>query len=183
MISIRLQDLPCLPKCRVPSDQSGVPVPGFGPPVAQHLEGGHLFRCEVPSQEVHGVFGEVRGDDWTHQVWTPITLQHLWTHTHTQWLCPLLSTLKAWNHAQRPSPSLLTPVRMDRERFGCDDAHNNRTIRWNIESRQHFPCFCRLINQRWHVSTSNERWNVPLQWRTYYATHEHLKQLEQTLAI
>lgn len=60
MISLRLQHLLCLPKCGV---SSGVPVPGFGPPVAQQLEGGHLFRCEVPSQEVHGVFGEVRGDD------------------------------------------------------------------------------------------------------------------------
>lgn len=175
MISITWQYLPCVSKCWGPWDQSSVPIPGFGPPVAQQLESGHLLRCEVPSQEVHGVFGEVRGDDWTHQVWTPITLQHLWTHT--KWLCPLLSTLKAWNHAQRSSPSLLTPVRMARQRFGCDGAHNRltKTRSCSIEFYQKFPYFCKLINHCWHVSTSQERWNGPLQWATYYATCEHPK--------
>lgn len=54
----------CLSEGRVPLDESSVnAIPWFGPPVTQQLEGGHLFRSEVPSQEVHGVLGEVRGND------------------------------------------------------------------------------------------------------------------------
>lgn len=127
MISIRLQDLPCLPKCRVPSDQSGVLVPGFGPPVAQHLEGGHLFRCEVPSQEVHSVFGEVRGDDCTHQVWTPITLQHLWTHTHTVTLSTAVHIKGMKSCSATISQFINSGQDGPRTIFGCDDAHNRLT--------------------------------------------------------
>lgn len=47
-------------------DKSIFDVPGFGPPVPQQLESCHLFRGEVSSQEVDGVFGKVRGDDHTH---------------------------------------------------------------------------------------------------------------------
>lgn len=60
-------------------DKSIFDVPGFGPPVPQQLESGHLFRGEVSSQEVDSVSGKVRRDDRTHQVRTSTTLQHLWT--------------------------------------------------------------------------------------------------------
>lgn len=67
--------------CRGSGNDAHVGSPGFGPSIPKQLEDGCLFGGEESPHKVNGIFGQVRGDNWTWEFRTTTALQHLWTNS------------------------------------------------------------------------------------------------------